>query len=172
MYINGEEQQGDIYFQEMYYNLDKVIKIAIFTILIIGILTLISIAIYYNKKISVEKAFWMIIPIMFITFLIAVPAFKSHDEAYHWFRSYDIAQGNYLAQVIDDRATAVAGEDILNVTNLVPENINYTFIINTIKNGLENNNTAELSLETTAVYSPVQYLPQTLRNITCKYNFK
>ena len=86
MYINGEEQQGDIYFQEMYYNLDKVIKIAIFTILIIGILTLISIAIYYNKKISVEKVFWMIIPIMFITFLIAVPAFKSHDEAYHLFR--------------------------------------------------------------------------------------
>lgn len=170
MYINGEKQTGDIYFQEMYYNLDKVAKLAVFILLITGILSLISIAIYYNKKINVEKLFWLIIPVTFIAFLLIMPTFKSHDEAFHWFRAYDIAQGNYFTQVIDNKPATTADEEILNITNIVPEGINYNYIINSIKNNEQSDKQVQLSLDTTAIYNPIQYLPQTTRNITYKLN--
>lgn len=170
MYINGEKQNGDIYFQEMYYNLDKVVKLTIFILLIVGIISIISIAIYYHKKINVEKLFWLIIPIIFIAFLLIMPTFKSHDEAFHWFRAYDIAQGNYFTQVIDNKPATIANEEILNVTKIVPEGINYSYIIETIKNNQESDEQVQLSLDTTAIYNPIQYFPQTTRNTINKLN--
>lgn len=166
MYINGEKQSGDLFFQEMYHETTKITILAIFMVLIVAIISLIAITIYTQKDIKVEKLFWMIIPCMFIMFLLVMPAFKSHDEAFHWFRIYDIAQGHYLSEIIDNKPQAVADEEIINITNLQPENITYKYIKEKLQNRTESsNNQTLLDLSTTAIYNPLQYMPQTMRSI-------
>lgn len=166
MYINGEKQTGDLFFQEMYYNSTKVQILAIFMIMFIAIISFIAITIYTQKDIKIEKLFWMVIPCMFIMFFIIMPVFKSHDEAFHWFRIYDIAQGNYFTEIIDGKPQAVADETVIDITNIEPENITYNYIKEKIQNKTENTgNMTLLDLATTAIYNPIQYIPQTLRSI-------
>ena len=172
MYINGEKQNGDIYFQEMYYNTAKLKVITLYMLTITIILAFIAIAIYYDKKTDVKKLFWCIIPILFIAFLIIMPIFKSHDEAFHWFRIYDIAQGNYLAEVKNEKPVATVKQEVLGITNITPEHINYKYIIDTIKENSQSGNTTTVSLDTTSIYNPLQYIPQTMRSTSCKLNYR
>ena len=161
MYINGEEQPGDIFFQEMYYNAKQFTVLSMYIIIIVAILSLIAIIIYYDKKIDVKKLFWYIIPTVFVLFLILMPSFKNHDEPFHWFRIYDIAQGNYLTQVIDGKPMTIVEEAVVDITNIEPKHIKYNYIIETIKENVHTGNDAGVLLETTAIYNPIQYLPQT-----------
>ena len=167
MYINGEKQTGDILFQEMYYSVEILKILVMYILLIILILSLISILIYYDKKIDVKKLFWYVIPALFTAFLIFMPAFKNHDEAFHWFRIYDIAQGNYLAQVIEEKPVGIVKKEVLDITNIKPEGINYKYIIEKIKQNVQSGNITAVPLDTTAIYNPIQYIPQTVRSTNC-----
>ena len=163
MYINGEEQIGDLLFQEMYYNSGKVQQLLVFMFIIIAIISLIAITIYTKKNIKVEKLFWIIIPCMFIMFFLIMPSFKSHDEPFHWFRIYDIAQGNYCTQIIENKPQAVENEIVVAITNIVPEEIKYNYIKTQIQNTIESEEEVIVDLSTTSIYNPLQYMPQTLR---------
>ena len=163
MYINGEKQTGDILFQEMYYSVDILKILVMYILMIILILSLISILIYYDKKIDIKKLFWYVIPVLFIAFLILMPTFKNHDEPFHWFRIYDIAQGNYLTQVIEEKPVGIVKKEVLDITNIKPEGINYKYIIEKIKENVQSGNSTAVSLDTTAIYNPIQYIPQTIR---------
>lgn len=163
MYINGEKQSGDILFQEMYYNSDKMLISFAFIAIVILILSLIAIIIYYLKNIKEETLFWCIIPAIFILFLFIIPVTKNHDEPYHWFRILDIAQGNYLTQIKDDKPNIEMDENAWIIGNQEPEGVKYNFILNSIKNTKENGkDTINYEAYTTAIYNPVQYISQTL----------
>lgn len=166
MYINGEEQTGDLLFQEMYYNSGKIQQLIIFMFIITAIISLIAITIYTQKDIKVEKLFWYIIPSMFVIFLLIMPTFKSHDEPFHWFRIYDIAQGNYCTQIIENKPATITNETVIDITNIEPEKINYTYIITQIKNTMESSENTIINLSTTSIYNPLQYIPQTVRSFT------
>lgn len=163
MYINGEKQSGDILFQEMYYNTDKMLISFAFIAIVILLLSLIAIIIYYLKNIKEETLFWCIIPAIFILFLFIMPVTKNHDEPYHWFRILDIAQGNYLTQIKDDKPNIEMDENAWIIGNQEPEGVKYNFILNSIKNTKENGkDTINYEAYTTAIYNPVQYISQTL----------
>lgn len=163
LFINGEKTEGDMYFQEMYANPGKVLKITIYMLIVIILLSMIAIAIYYHKNITPEKLFWMIIPIICIMFLILMPVFKNHDEGFHWFRILDIAQGNLLTEVIENKPVATFTDSTFEITTKEPENINYKYIIDSIKEGLKDEDEVKyVELSTTSIYNPIQYLPQTL----------
>ena len=172
-YIDTNAQNINIeHFRELYGNINNRIIVAIGMLGIIGILSTLAIQIYYNKKITTEKLFWLIIPAVCVMFLILMPAFKSHDEAFHWFRIQDMVQGNLLTKVENNKPLADLKEYIFNVTTLKPENITYDYIIDALKNNAgSKTETVTIELATTAIYNPVQYIPQTLRNYFSKINY-
>lgn len=172
MYINGEKQSGDMLFQEIYYD-DKVLtQLTVVMLSIILVLTIIAIIIYYSPKTDIKKLFWLVIPIIFITFLILMPVFKNHDEAFHWYRIYDMAQGHYLTEVKDGKPSATVKAEVLGIVTLEPETtIDYNFIMKLLKNKLQSENTVDLDLSTTAIYNPIQYIPQTMRCFNNQFNY-
>ena len=159
--------------QAMYGNTTNVLMVVILMLVIIGILAALAIKIYCSKKIPPEKLFWYLIPTISIMFLILMPAFKSHDEGFHWFRIQDMAQGNLLTEVRENKPLADLKEYIFNATTLKPENINYKYIIDNLKNnnGSETE-TVTVELATTSIYNPIQYMPQTLRSSFGKFYYK
>ncbi len=163
LFINGEKVDGTIFFQDMYENFSNVLKIITYMLVIIVILSIITIYIYYHKNLTPEKLFWILIPAIFIMFMILMPAFKSHDEAFHWFKIQELSKGNFLVKVEDDKPIANLRKDIFDVTTLRPEGINYKYVINKIVNDETSKlETEKTSIPTAAVYSPIQHLPQTL----------
>lgn len=165
-YLETNAQNVDIGHLQEFYSNGKNIAIASLGMLgIVGILSVLSIHIYYNKKLNPEKLFWFIIPVICIMFLVLMPAFKSHDEGFHWFRIQDMAQGNLLTKVTENKPLADLKEYIFNATTLQPENITYAYIGDNLKqdNGSKTE-TVTVELATTSIYNPIQYMPQTLRS--------
>ena len=164
MYINGEKQSGDMLFQERYYDDKMLTKLTIVMMSIVLVFTIIASIIYYTPQKDIKKLFWFIIPVTFLTFLIVMPVFKNHDEAFHWYRIYDMAQGNYLTEVKNGKPSATVSADVFEIVTLEPETtINYNYIMQLVKNKLQSENTVDLDLSTTAIYNPIQYIPQTMR---------
>lgn len=169
LYINGEKTEGDMYFQEIYANTVEIVKLSICMFIVIILLAMVAITIYYNNNITPEKLFWIIIPIICIMFLLVMPVFKNHDEAFHWFRILDMAQGNLLTEVIENKPIASFNDNSPEITTTEPENIDYKYIIDTIKEGLKLNDDIKYAeLSTTSIYNPIQYLPQTLGVVLAK----
>lgn len=139
------------------------LAISISMLIIILLISTIAIFIYYHKKLTIEKLFWFIIPTIYIMFMLVMPAFKSHDEPFQWFRMQAICNGQILAQVSMNQPVAEIRKDIFDATSLHPENINYSYIIEKLTNDTSNKeDIAKALIPTTAVYSPIQYLPQML----------
>lgn len=159
--INGEIVNGSMYFQEMYSTTAKVLPLLIYMAILTILLSMIAIYIYYNKKITVEKLFLLIVPPIFITFMLVMPAFKSHDEPYQWFRMQDIIQGKLLVNIEQNEPVAELRSDIFDATTLEPASINYKYIKEKLqKYDINNEEKTKVSIPTTALYSPVQFLPQ------------
>lgn len=167
--INGKKASGDMYFQELYENTGKIIKATVYMVMVASILVMIAVLIYYHKQITLEKLFWMIIPAICIMFLILMPAFKNHDEGFHWFRILDIAQGNLLTNVSNNKPIAVVPESTFTMLEDEPEYINYRVIMDNLKKVIGEEGTVRIELATTAIYNPIQYFPQTLGVIIMKF---
>jgi len=135
---------------------------------IIGVVIFILCNYIYNiKKITTNKAFFIVIPLIFIMFFVSMPIFKNHDEDNHWLRIYDIAQGNILVSteygsLFQEGATNYpaakfpkAVHSIVDREKTSRHNFNelYQYEINKEDSIL-------VEMPTVAIYSPVQYLPQ------------
>lgn len=169
LFINGKQTNGDMYFQEMYENTGKILRITIYMIIVTSILAMIAIVIYYHKKITPEKLFWIIIPAVFIMFFVLMPAFKNHDEGFHWFRILDIAQGNLLTNISNNKPIAVVPESTFTMLEDEPEYINYKVIMDNLQKSIGEEGNVRIELATTAIYNPIQYFPQTLGVIIMKF---
>ena len=165
-YLDTNALNLDIeHLQSMYGSVTNSIIVLIVMLIIVAILSALAIKIYYSKKLTPEKLFWYIIPTICIMFLVFMPAFKSHDEAFHWFRIQDMSQGNLLTEVRDNKPLADLKEYIYKATNLIPENISYNYILSSLYNGdVNKEETVTVELGTTSIYNPIQYMPQTVRS--------
>lgn len=124
----------------------------------------ISILILKNKNITETKVFLYTIPILYIAVCLVLPMSRAHDELYHWFRSYDIVQGNLLTEVNENNNAE--GTFPINVRFLFKdqkswEKIKYNDVIDSLSIDLDNDK-AKIDLSTVAVYSPTQYIPQVI----------
>ena len=164
MYVNGEKIDGDLYFEEQYYNINKTILFIIYTIIFIIIFVYLVLFIYKSKNLTHERLFLYVVPAMFALFLICTPTLKNHDEPFHWYRIYDIAQGNLFTKMINGEPKADAPREIYdmelydNTKDLVYSDLikQYAYQIT------ENSNHVYITLSTTAIYNPIQYLPQVI----------
>lgn len=162
MYLNQMKMDGDINFQELYYNQGAVLIFVIIMAIIVIILGLLIYAVYKDKKLTPQRLFLYLIPIIMLMFLELMPTFKSHDEIFHWLRAYDITQGHFFTEMVDGKPRATFPEEVCEIGTFKSNtNINYADLKKQIKEQItEDGNKTIITLSTTAIYHPMQYIPQ------------
>lgn len=164
MYINNVKADGDILFQEFYYHSNIKLLFNLIVIIITIIISILIITIYYIKNITPEKLFLYIVPIIMLLGLLIMPTLKSHDEVFHWTRIYDIAQGNLFTKKEDGIPKAIFPKEVdeIRIYDQL-ENLRYTDLKKQFEYKIsEDSKKIVMKLSTTAIYSPVQYVPQAI----------
>ena len=143
--------------------------INVMAILITAIMSFIAYSIYKDKKINVMSVFKILVPIIFVMFFICMPIFENHDEDVHWYRIYDMTQGNIITSTeyghifAEGSTNYPAGKfpkavlevvDVQYGENHSPRNL--------LSVEINPEDTIYVEMPTTAVYSPIQYAPQAI----------
>lgn len=145
-------------------NFELIFFIIVLAISCVGL----SLFIINQKKFDEKITFTILIPIIAIFFIVAMPVFKSHDEDAHWLRIYDISLGNFLTSteyggLFQEGATnypaAVLPRAVYEIVDKSYEGSSFKEVFN-IK--LNEEDTVVYAMPTTAIYAPIQYLPQAL----------
>lgn len=157
--INGNNIDGTLCYEDLYKDEGKTFIYNAFLIAIILIVLISSIIVYYSKNINVEKAFLYTVPAICIIFLIAMPIFKNHDEIWHWYRAYEVSEGALISGI---KGTTMP-ETVYSVMPLEEwEGIKYSTLKEKSQIVLDETKEAFISAGTASVYSPIQYIPQTI----------
>ena len=158
-----------VIFMTVSYQLMEYSNYNIFLLIIICTAVLmisLSISIIKEKKIDEMFVFKLIMPIIAAIFILAMPIFKSHDEDVHWLRIYDISLGNFFTKtdygfLFQEDAVNYPTAEIPNAVALI---IAKTYDGSSIKDifdvKINEEETTIYAMPRTAVYSPIQYLPQ------------
>lgn len=158
--INGQEQNKKLAIQEFYKNSKKQAMFILGILIFIIYAVVISIYIYYQKEIKVEKIFLYTVPVICLFYIIFMPTFKNHDELYHWYRGYEVSMGRLMTGINGDILGTEMPENINKIATDDWTSITYTDVKECLRIPLESNKEKTLYAETSAVYSFVQYLPQ------------
>lgn len=128
------------------------------------IVILIALKIYLQKNIKEEELFFNIVPVILIMFLIGIPSLKNPDEIVHWYKIYDISQGNIMAKTIDGTPWGHIPEEVqidMNQTDINYTNLGKLYDRQIADDGEE----VMVDLSTTSVYNPIVYMPQVVGTI-------
>lgn len=160
--INGvKSNSSSLIFNDFYVSNTRVLLFSSFLI-VITLVTVFGCYIIYNKKnIRIENLYLFVMSIVCLSFLITMPTFKNHDEYYHWLKAYEVSNG-HLATPIED---GVQGSQMPNaVSEIFPSsnwiNMDYTDVKNNLSVRVNYDEHGIHNAETAAVYSFVQYIPQ------------
>ena len=150
----------------------------IILLIIIGIIISFIFAMISNltkkKKLKIDVIFPILGILIGVMYLIGSPLFTGSDEHNHYYRIYEITEGNFLTPVQKDN---IVGDKLPKslydtFTNEDKDNINrnvkikYRDEISMIKYKLNENTKIQYGTEyateysNTALYCPIQYLPQ------------
>ena len=161
LYVNQELKENEaIIFKDMYKS--SIRQKLFWTVMIVMItcIMVVSFIIYLKPNMKIENMFLLISIVTYLFFFIAMPTFKNHDEYYHWLRAYEVSQGDLVTPLNGK----VQGSNMPGgVSEIATENwinIKYSTMKDTSKISLNYDKKGILNSETAAVYSFVQYIPQ------------
>lgn len=129
-----------------------------------------ALIIFFNKKrkIKPEKIFVIMALTFGIIYMFATPVLKGHDERYHWYKAYAVSMGEFF-QVKDDNGNI--GDNLPAKVEGIYEIqddykiMNYKSSIkawNYAKDESISNDIKFTNNEPTAVYPPIQMIPQAI----------
>ncbi len=133
-------------------------------IIITTVITVITIAlmiILEKKNFKIETTYLIIAMFVYFSFILFFPLFTSHDELYHWFRAYEVSEGKLLSEVHENKALSLLPSAIGEIYNVDFQEIDYRTTKATLPVE-KNDNKNYYDMRTVAVYSPVQYIPQSI----------
>lgn len=138
-------------------------KLFIITSIVLSVIAFIGTIIIWTKKnINEERLFRYVIPLMAIIMMIFMPFGRAHDELRHFTRSYEISKGNILSDVSDGKVQSELPKAISNLYDEIGwRDIKYNDLKDRLKKQITEE-TNKTDMKYTAVYSPIQYLPQAL----------
>ena len=119
------------------------------------------------KDFSLEKLFVLIALFFGVLYVFILPPFQSVDEGMHFFRTYQISEGNFLAKKIDGKVgdeIPLSLSDFYDMYTPFIKNIDKKTNLAQMKNNFQlqvNDREREFTQFTnTALYSPVCYISQ------------
>lgn len=127
------------------------------------------------NKLSFEKIFLGLALIFGLLYVFILPPFQSVDEGMHFFRTYQISTGRFVAKNIDGKIGDNLPKSLSNFYNLytpfikhIDEKIDFNNIKRDFKLPLTPQDTQFTEFTNTALYSPVCYISQLPGVITAK----
>jgi uncharacterized membrane protein len=118
---------------------------------------------------SPEKAFLLIGLWFGILFLLIIPPFQVSDEPHHFFRSYQVAEGKFVAEKRDNATGGLIPKSLLDtaiIWNDIPfhpeKKTDQQRLTKAFSISLQERERVFWNFANTAFYSPVPYLPQAL----------
>ena len=161
--INEEETSGTLAINEYYFASSRVLK---FNLIALGLSVLImglSLFIYTRKNMTPEKLFLYTVPIICLLFLVIMPMYRGHDENRHMLRIYEISEGHLLTEVHDDVVGTPLPKVVIDGTGKYwREEMTYNDILDLKDVEIDYDDAKITSMDTVAIYSPVQYIPQAI----------
>lgn len=156
LYIDGELSEYSLFYRTVYeYNVFPLFYL-ITTILIVAFVFLLVIINVFKKRLTFEKKYFIIAIIACLCMNFLTPLFFGNDETAHWTRTYEIANGNLVTDVIDgwprSYVPSKALEISFNTYDQIPSKMTreYAEVDNLV------------NMEYMAVYSPISYVPQVI----------
>jgi uncharacterized membrane protein len=115
-----------------------------------------------------QKAFVTIGLIFGILFLLITPPFQAADEYNHYYRAFQISEGQLIAEKQHEEVGGFLPKSLVTTTERVSVGIPFNpegkqkpeKIFSLFNLPLESNNRIFVAFPNTAVYSPIPYLPQ------------
>ncbi|MEG0283047.1 MAG: DUF2142 domain-containing protein [Clostridia bacterium] len=150
-------------------NIDlNIVKICYTILALIVFSVIISLLIYYEKKKEkkeISKIFFITALTIGSVYLFLSPLLTGSDENIHYFRIYEIANGNLLTPMISENK--MGSEMPISIDKISKEEakyIKYNDSLDMMKIPLNKDKTKvyENRYPSAAIYSPIQYLPQVI----------
>lgn len=166
--INDDDISGDLAFRlNSTVAFPRTYAVAIAILLIIG--CLVGFLILRNKSILEYKFFTLSGIIFGVIMMLLIPPLQAPDEPVHFYRAYEIARGGFITDKHENVAGAYLPESIRHMEGLVEvnriafhpeETVNYEGIKEALRVPLEKDKNTFYGFPSSAVYAPVQYIPQ------------
>lgn len=135
--------------------------IGLFVFTILGIIAIIKI--YKRKEIKPEKALLFILPIFCILLFLTIPVGRGHDEYMHWYKAFEISQGQLMTPIDEDSKIAVTTLPY-GVQNVIVEREKgvYKYIDNIplLKETINYDRKIIAGNQNSAAYCFIQYIPE------------
>lgn len=159
----------DTMYYQSYHNILYISLMIVLTIITFILLKFL----FKDNNIKIENWYLVLSIIVYGTYIIAFPLFAPHDEYYHWGRAYEISEGHLLSEVNDNYSMTKLPLAVSTLYNTEFTNIRYATTYNTKDIRINEWEKAMFDMRTVAVYSPVQYIPQSIgiaiaRIFTCR----
>lgn len=142
----------------------SLLKIGYFIISIIGSIILIGITLLIKKKkeIPIHKLFIVIAILLGMGYLLLAPMYTGSDEFNHFYRIYEIAEGRMITPIVEGNVGGDLPSSLKEAKVEKPEEIKYYHLPQMIQIKLNPEERIIYSGEyvNTALYPPIQYLPQ------------
>ena len=156
--INCKIITTDTMYYQSYHNILYISLMIVLTIITFILLKFL----FKDKNIKIENWYLVLSIIVYGTYIIAFPLFAPHDEYYHWGRAYEISEGHLLSEVNDNYSMTKLPLAVSTLYNTEFTNIRYATTYNTKDIRINEWEKAMFDMRTVAVYSPVQYIPQSI----------
>ncbi len=141
---------------------EQIAKMKLFVLLSAGIgaALLLLLAVCRRLDYDLKKCFLPVCLLCGLLFMLAVPIFRGADEELHFYRAYEVSQGHMSSELRDLQGgrelpaslRAISPEDTLRFS--------YSDLAERFGIALDRDKTAFIPFTTTALYAPVQYIPQ------------
>ena len=115
-----------------------------------------------DKNIKIEKWYLILSILVYGMYLIVFPMFTPHDELYHWGRAYEISEGHLTSEIHNNQALTEVPRGVASIYPTEYLDIKYGSSINGIHEKIIKGDNILFDMKTVSVYSPIQYIPQTI----------
>lgn len=112
-----------------------------------------------NRKLKLENVFLMVSLLMGVILTFVSAPLAKYDEHAHFWRTYEIANGNLVSEITNEFPTSVARMIIDENKKYHINDINYQSTLEKFENDLNPEDKTALAVGATAGNSPFSYLP-------------
>lgn len=167
--ISGEKIDNSVLSYKIIYNKIDKNTIFLFCSIIIALSSLFVVILLIKEKKKIEHVFLVLFLTLSAVYWISVPVFKTPDEGAHYLRIYEISEGHLSSKINEEG----------NAGRLMPNNvylkqfsdapkIKWFNVKDAIDVELDHENKIFHQFASSALYAPVQYIPQAAGVIIAK----
>ena len=128
--------------------------------------TTITIKIFYKKEIKPEKAVLYILLVFCILFMVVIPVGRGHDEVMHWYKAFEISQGQLTTPILKDKRISYTilpkGTETIIIERDKQDIYKYVDNVALLSQKIDYAENAVVVNQNSTAYCFVQYLPQVL----------